>query len=133
AGKDDYAVWDFTGGKIPLLTSKKRDESGQQWDTTSETGVRWEKGGVKSVEFYRDIRPILNRSCVACHSGKLERPAGNLILDQDETIDGAAAGTWVRLANDPLGKFGHRPLTGRITDKPVGHGYGYGVGQTSRY
>ena len=30
--------------------------SGQQWDARSETGVRWEKGGVKSVEFYRDVK-----------------------------------------------------------------------------
>ncbi len=31
----------------------------------------------------RILRPILQRSCVACHSGKSARPAGNLVLDAD--------------------------------------------------
>lgn len=138
AARDDYPIWDLTGSKIPLLTTKQRDESAQQWDTANESGVRWEKGGVKSVEFYRDIRPILNRSCVACHSGKLEKPAGELVFDADEPapadfetrFQGSPSGTWVRLAADPGGKFGHPSLVGR------GHRtvqYLRTSGQVSRY
>jgi len=37
--------------------------------------------GVKDVEFYRDIKPLLARSCVACHSREQESPAGKLALD----------------------------------------------------
>ena len=39
--------------------------------------------GVKDVEFHRDIKPILERSCVACHSVKHDKPAGRLALDDD--------------------------------------------------
>ena len=31
--------------------------------------------GVKNVEYYRDVKPILDRSCVACHTQK-QRTAG---------------------------------------------------------
>ena len=33
------------------------------------------------MEFYRDVKPILDRSCVACHTIKSEKPAGRLALD----------------------------------------------------
>src|ERR1043165_3506704 len=138
AAKDDYPIWDLTGSKIPLFTTKQHDESGQQWDTANESRVRWHKGGVKSVEFYRDIRPIFNRSCVACHSGKLKKPAGELVLDADEPaaadfgtrFQGSPPGLWVRLAADPMGRFGHPPLVGR--GHPSLH-YARDYGQVSRY
>jgi len=41
-----------------------------------------------NVEYRRDIRPILERSCVACHSGKSGKPAGGLVLDDDTTRPG---------------------------------------------
>ncbi len=46
------------------------------------TGVRFENGP-KNVEYFRDVRPILQRSCVACHSHDLEKPAGGLVLDPE--------------------------------------------------
>ena len=137
AAREDYSIWDLTAGKVPLLTTKKHDESGQQWDTANESGVRWEKGGVKSVEFYRDVRPILNRSCVACHSGKGQKPAGELVLDADEpySTDFPAPGTWVRLARDTghsgygqPHRFGRRAPNG-YWDIPAE----YGAQQVSRY
>ena len=81
AAKPDYAVFDLTQ-QTPLLTTKKNDQSGKKWDAKDETGLRFEKG-VKNVEYFRDVKPILERSCVACHTGKPTKPAGNLVLDDD--------------------------------------------------
>jgi hypothetical protein len=96
-----------------LLTTKKHDRSGKQWDVRNETGLRFEKG-VKDVEFHRDVKPILNRSCVACHTQKAEKPAGNLVLDDDQLrgdhIGVRVPGTYYRLASDPRALFGHKPV-----------------------
>jgi hypothetical protein len=86
AARPDYPVFDLTK-QTPLLTSKEKDESQRKWDKDDVTGVRFEKG-VKDVEYHRDIKPILQRSCVACHSGKLDEPAGKLVLDDDKLVEG---------------------------------------------
>jgi len=51
------------------------------------TGVRFDKG-VKNVEYWRDVKPILDRSCAACHtaSGGKE-PAGKLVLDDAKIVN----------------------------------------------
>ena len=59
-------IFDLTR-QVPLLTTKQKDESKQQWDKKDETGLRFAPG-VVNVEYYRDIKPILERSCVACHA-----------------------------------------------------------------
>src|SRR5205823_5420389 len=59
AARPDYAVFDL-GRRTPLLTGKAHDQSGRKWDARDETGLRFEDG-VKSVEYYRDIKPILDR------------------------------------------------------------------------
>jgi hypothetical protein len=82
AAKPDYPVFDLTE-KTPLLTPKAKDESGKKWDKDGETGLRFVKG-LQNVEYHRDIKPIFQKSCVACHSHKLEKPAGGLVLDDDE-------------------------------------------------
>jgi hypothetical protein len=122
AAKLDYVPFDLTQ-KTPLLTTKKNDQSGKKWDVNDETGLRFEQG-VKSVEFHRDIKPILERSCVACHMHKSDKPAGNLVLDDEQIMiitvasdkpvhasNVRAVGTYVRLAADADGRFGHKPLT----------------------
>jgi hypothetical protein len=119
AAKADYVPFDLTK-QTPLLTSKKNDQSGKKWDVKDETGLRYEKGP-KNVEFHRDIRPILERSCVACHTQKSDKPAGNLVLDDDQVLTNTAdapvhasnvraVGTYIRLAADAQGRFGHKPL-----------------------
>jgi len=118
AAKPDYAVFDLTK-RTPLLTSRKRDESGHKWDRQGESGLRFEKG-IKNVEYFRDVKPILERSCTACHSGKADKPAGNLVLDDDRIVTAhnpaglgftfRAPGTYARLAADPTGQYGHKPL-----------------------
>jgi hypothetical protein len=97
AGKPDYEPVDLTK-QTPLLTK---------------TGLRFAPS-VKNVEYYRDIKPILDRSCVACHTSKADKPAGNLVLDDDQLMNasyiGRVPGTYYRLAMDREAKFGHKPV-----------------------
>src|SRR5207248_2991252 len=62
----------------------------------------------------RDIKPILDRSCVACHTKSQDKPAGNLVLDDDTPMNasyiGRVPGTYYRLAMDSEAKFGHKPV-----------------------
>jgi len=124
AAKSDYKIFDLTE-RTPLLTSKKNDKSGEKWDVNDETGLRFEKG-VKNVEYFRDIKPIFDRSCVACHTQKAEKPPGSLVLDDDalrkapDFVAGLVAGpsgkvpgTYFRLALDYRAEFGYKtPLGG---------------------
>ncbi len=112
AAREDYKVWDLVS-TTPLITDKARDASKQKWDTKDEAGLRVLKKGPLNVEYFRDIQPILQRSCIACHTG--EKAAGNLNLDADaETIQyenhGKFPGTYLRLAMDDRAKFGHKPI-----------------------
>ena len=70
--------------------------------------------GAKDVEYFRDIKPILDRSCAACHTG--DKPAGNLVLDDNKTVKLPDAddvpGTYYQLAMDYAGRFGHKPVIG---------------------
>jgi Hydrazine synthase alpha subunit middle domain len=126
AAKADYAIWNLTE-KTPLLTAKKLDESNKKWDSNDEVGVRFVQG-VKNVEYWRDVRPILERSCVACHTQKAKEPAGELVLDaDDQAIEGhfnswseASAqrkppGTYFRLAmdNGMRNSSHHPPMFGK--------------------
>jgi hypothetical protein len=114
AAKPDYPVWDLTG-RTPLLTAKAADQSGKKWDAADATGVKF-TAGVADVEYFRDVKPILDRSCVACHTAKSGKPAGNLVLDDDKTVNlpdcDDVPGTYYRLAMDGAGRFGHKPLVG---------------------
>jgi hypothetical protein len=79
-----------------------------------ETGLVTTQGPV-NVEYHRHIRPILERSCVACHTKASDEPAGNLVLDADgELIQvehyGKFPGTYVRLALDERARFGYKPV-----------------------
>ncbi|HKB38700.1 MAG TPA: hypothetical protein VKD72_19815, partial [Gemmataceae bacterium] len=112
AAQPDYEIFDLTK-RTPLLTTGAKDESGKTWDTKGEAGLRYKKG-IKNVEYFRDVKPILDRSCVACHTEKHGKPAGNLVLDDDRGIDvsyvGKLPGTYVRLAHDQQAKYGYKPV-----------------------
>jgi hypothetical protein len=86
AAKPDYQVFDLTRA-TPLITAKSQDQSGKQWDVKDETGLRYESR-IKDVEYWRDVRPILRRSCAACHRKDAKEPAGGLVLDDDERVAG---------------------------------------------
>lgn len=60
------------------------------------------------VEFYKDIKPILRRSCVSCHS-KSGTAAAGLVLDDDALVNGID-GTHQRLANDAEARYGPKPV-----------------------
>jgi len=112
AAKADYPTWDLVN-TTPLVTDKAHDESKKKWDAKEETGLRYAKTGPVNVEYFRDIQPILQRSCISCHHG--DNAAGNLDLDADgvwESIenDGKFPGTYMRLAHDERAKFGHKPV-----------------------
>jgi hypothetical protein len=112
AARDDYKLWDLVNS-TPVLTTKDRDESKEKLDDENKAGLRMAKSGPVNVEYFRDIRPILERSCTACHSG--DKPAGKLNLDADSELiqhehQGKFPGTYYRLALDEGAKFGHKPV-----------------------
>lgn len=98
AGRADYKPVDLA--TIRTILTK---------DTSGKPAVRTNAAGALNVEFYRDIRPVLQRSCVSCHS-KTNSPApGNLVLD-DYTTAGGFPGDYARLASDDNARWGHPPL-----------------------
>src|SRR5581483_6772256 len=89
-------------------------ESGKRWDADGTGGLRFGKG-VTTVEYHRDVEPILQRSCVACHTKRAAEPAGNLVLDADDEgvqveNKGRFPGTYYRLALDERAKYGYKPV-----------------------
>jgi hypothetical protein len=114
AAKPDYKVWDLAA-ETPLLTDKARYKSNKKWDADDSSGLRSAKTEVVNVEYHRDVKPILARSCVACHSADGDRaPAGNLDLAADNKVidiqyTGKVPGTFYRLAADEKARFGHKP------------------------
>jgi hypothetical protein len=71
----------------------------------------------RDVEFVRDIRPLLQRSCVTCHSGSAA--AASLDLN-DRTLYASASpdapgpklpGDYARLARDAAARWGIKPWT----------------------
>jgi hydrazine synthase alpha subunit-like protein len=101
AAKPGYVVRDLAHN-TPLLSA---DQSGQT--------ILEENPGVRAVdvEYKRDIRPVLQRSCVPCHSKQNSSPAAQLVLDDDVLDpDDGLPGTYRRLADDQAAKFGIKPV-----------------------
>jgi hypothetical protein len=96
AGKPGYKPIDLTT-MVTLLT---KTPGGQPT-------VRTNPPGAVNVEFLRDIRPVLQRSCVACHS--TTNAQGNLVLN-DYTSYGGLPGDYARLADDNGARWGYKPV-----------------------
>jgi hypothetical protein len=115
AAKPDYRVWDLVN-TMPVIVDKERDESKQKWDADDLAGVKMLRQGPLNVEYHRDIKPILARSCVSCHTAREGKtPSGKLDLDaDDEQVQaeqyGKFPGTYYRLALDERAKFGYKPV-----------------------
>ena len=146
AAKADYAVWDLTKF-VPVLTEIGNQPQSTQRAQRNERGVmgiseiesstnrrsftqiglpnqnQLTASGVVSsvldVEFYRDIRPILQRSCAGCHTGQSANPAGNLVLDDTALYDTAVnsgyqvPGDYKRLCQDSEARWGYPPVIGK--------------------
>jgi hypothetical protein len=98
AGRSDYKPTDLTR-MVTLLTK----------NGANETMVKTNRAGAVNVEFYRDIRPILQRSCAGCHTQTTPAPPGNLVLDDHKLYNGVP-GDYARLADDSDARWGYPPL-----------------------
>lgn len=107
AAQPDYPLFDLTA-QAPLLSDKSRDQSNRQWDQQDSTGLRLQPG-VKNVEYFRDVRPILDRSCAVCHTQSVASPPAQLVLDDDRLI-GDVPGTYYRLCSDQGAQYGYKPV-----------------------
>lgn len=96
AALPSYPLWDLTE-ETPLVGS----------DGEEEPTIDIVASKVVDVEFYRDIRPLLESHCVSCHSGA--DPAGNLAFDDQALYDGLP-GDYKRLAADEDADWGHPPV-----------------------
>jgi hypothetical protein len=101
AARADYKIWDLVTNP-PLFTTRANDRTGKKWDKDDRTGVVFTTG-VKDVEFQRDIKPMLQRSCVACHSVRHDKPAGRLALDDDRPISKRGLVPWAENVQIPPG------------------------------
>jgi len=107
AGQAGFTAVDLTAS-TPLLS---KNASGQP------TVVNRPAGTV-NVEFLRDIRPVLTRSCMPCHN--TATAAGNLVLDDRAIVSGTnghppTPGDYARLALDSAANWGYPPVIGNRT------------------
>ncbi len=96
AGQPNYQPVDLTK-MVTLLT---RDGSGA-------TILKTDPPGAVNVEFLRDIRPVLQRSCLPCHSAT--NAPGGLVLDDYASYNGLP-GDYARLADDSDARWGFKPV-----------------------
>ena len=96
AARADYVPRSLVN-KVPLLTK----------DAAGNTVVKEANSRMVDVEYYRDIKPILLRSCVPCHGRA--RAEAQLVLDDTAPIDGFER-NWFRLADDRTAQYGIKPL-----------------------
>ena len=97
AAKPGYDVRDLTKS-TPLI-----DRDGEGEPTVTEV-----RSACVDVEYYRDIKPLLQRSCVGCHS--IDGPAeAGLVLDDAELVNGYE-NTYNRLCRDSEAQYGIAPV-----------------------
>ncbi|AWB68315.1 hypothetical protein C2869_18720 [Saccharobesus litoralis] len=102
AAQPDYQIWDLTQ-TTPLIS---QNEAG-------EASVNQVEQAVVNVEFFKDIRPILEQKCASCHSQDNENPPANLVLDNHELVDRthkvALPNDFMRLCDDQKAELGGYP------------------------
>jgi hypothetical protein len=99
AGRSDYKPWDLTRF-VTLLTKNSSNETVLMTNASA---------GAYNVEFLRDVRPLLQRSCNGCHTTNNPTPPGNLALN-DYASYGGLPGDYARLANDSAARWGYKPV-----------------------
>jgi hypothetical protein len=96
AASVDYPVINLNDS-TPLIT---RDDLGAN-------DVQDVAAAVVDIEFYQDIRPILQSNCINCHNNSQQ--AGQLILD-DVSVTNNIPNDYKRLADDSSAQFGYSPV-----------------------
>jgi hypothetical protein len=104
ASKPGYSIPDLSKF-TPLITQ----------DAAGAPAVRTVQSATVNVEFQRDIRPILQRSCTTCHTKNDPKPPGNLVLDDVAPVRAQGAyldvpGDYARLCRDQDGTWGYSSL-----------------------
>ncbi len=111
AGMANFAMFDLSK-ETPVITK----------DAPGDPGLNVVNAPVVNVEFYQNIRPILEQSCVQCHTKADPKPPGNLVLDDTAIVPGTdrLPGDYARLAADDGAKsqWGHPPLV-KVGGDPV--------------
>ncbi len=102
AGRPDYKPIDLTA-YVSLLAK----------DNTGATVAKTNSAGAVNVEFLRDIRPVLQRSCVPCHTSANPDNA-SLVLDDLKSYESdnylRVPGDYARLADDDAARWGYKPV-----------------------
>ncbi len=75
--------------------------------TAGDNGVNDVQTPMVDVEFFQDIRPILQANCISCHDDT--QMAGQLDLT-DLSLEDDLPGDYRRLARDESAEFGHPPV-----------------------
>jgi hypothetical protein len=112
ASQPGYQVQDLSR-TTPLLTT----------DMQGNPAVRVVNAPMVTVEFLRDIRPLLQRSCVPCHTKNDPDPPGALVLDDYNNPGSFVPGDYARLADDQGARWGYKSLVS----------YGWRQTNASRY
>ncbi len=104
AARPEYAIADLTL-TTPLLSK----------DASGNPSTRTVNAPSTTVEFIRDVRPLLQRSCVPCHTKDNPSPPGSLVLDDYATYGFGAPGDYARLADDESARWGYKPVINNQT------------------
>ncbi len=104
AAQTNYAVRDLSR-QTPLITA----------DAAGQPSLLVVPQAKVDVEFYRDIRPLLTRSCIGCHTAADPNPPGALVLD-DTALYSGLPGDYKRLADDRDADWGYPPVVTVGTD-----------------
>ena len=97
ASKPDYAAIDLTTKGLLLAKTVSGETTTKQIATL-----------IADIEYYKDIKPILKRSCVQCHA-KSGNAASGLVLDDEALVDGYDR-TYSHLAADQDAIAGPPPV-----------------------
>lgn len=97
AAQASYAAYDLSR-VTPLLTQ----------DAGGNPSVRVENEALMTVEFLRDVRPLIQQKCVSCHQGT--NAPGKLDLSDTSVGSDGLPGDYRRLAADSQAQFGYPPV-----------------------
>ncbi len=105
AASPGYQVWDLTE-TTPLISH----------DANGDPVITIVNSSVVNIEFFQDIRPILQNHCIQCHTQTDPTPPGELVLDDTALYPGPAytgiqlPGDYARLCYDADAQWGYPPL-----------------------